>query len=250
MRRRSLIAAVTTAAAFASILRPARADESAVDVLLVLAVDVSRSTDEEEARMQRDGYASAIIDPQLTDVIGTGAIGAIGLCYMEWSGDDWQRVVMPWRRIADRSDAEAWAEALMLHTPRAIGWTSISGAIDMSRRLFAQAPWEATRRVVDISGDGTNNSGRPAQDARDDAVAEGITINGLPILSEMTIPGSMPLDEYYREHVIGGPGSFVVVADDFRSFARAVRRKLILEIAGTAPDPMNRGFNAAPWPRA
>lgn len=246
MRRRTIIAAAAGAAATVGGLRPAGADlaatSAAVDVLLVLAVDVSRSTDEEEARLQRDGYISALTDPNVMEVIKAGTLGAIGVAYVEWSGADWQRVVVPWTRIAAMAEARAWVEALHSSTPRAIGWTSISGAIDVSRQLLAAAPWEGTRRVVDISGDGVNNSGRPPHEARDDALAEGITINGLPILADRTVHGGLPLDEYYRENVIGGPGAFVVAAEDFRSFARAVRRKLILEIAGiTPPGGMQRG---------
>jgi hypothetical protein len=235
MRRRSIIAAAASAAAMAGGLRPARAEAVGVDVLLVLAVDVSRSVDEEEARLQRDGYVEAMTDPRVTEVIEAGALGAVGVCYMEWSGAEWQRVIVPWTRIASPPDALNWGAALQRHAPRSVGWTSISGAIDTSRRLIAEAPWEGTRRVVDISGDGINNSGRPPEHAREDALNAAITINGLPILSDVAPPGTPSLDEYYREHVIGGPGAFVVAAEDFRSFARAVRRKLILEIAGLRP---------------
>lgn len=231
MRRRSILAAAASAAALAGGLRPARAEDS-VDVLLVLAVDVSRSVDEEQARLQREGYYEALTDPQVIETVRGGMLGAVGVCYMEWSGADWQRVIAPWTRIASVEEAEAWVEVLRQSPPRAIGWTSVSGAIDYSRRLLADAPWFGMRKVVDVSGDGVNNSGRPSHEARDEAVAEGIIINGLPILEQRPFHGSIPLDEYYRRNVVGGPGSFVIPADDFRSFARAVRRKLILEIAG------------------
>jgi hypothetical protein len=235
MRRRSIIAAAASAVAMAGLWRPARADD-AVDVLLVLATDVSRSVDEDEARLQRDGYYASLTDPLVMEAIRNGPLGAIGVAYVEWSGEDYQAQPVPWTRIASQAEAQAWVGALERHPPRAHGWTSLSGAIDFSRVVLARAPWTGTRRVVDISGDGSNNSGRDPAAARDAAVEEGITINGLPILKDRPLPGVAPLDEYYQEKVIGGPGAFVIPAADFGSFARALRRKLILEIAG-APVP-------------
>jgi Protein of unknown function (DUF1194) len=235
MRRRTLLgsAAGGTAALAA---RPARAqaDRDPVDVLLVLAVDVSRSIDEDEARLQREGYRAAVADPVVVEAIRGGMIGAVGIAYVEWAGAEYQRLVLPWQRIAGAADAQAWSERLA-EAPRAsLSWTSISGAIDFSRRVLAEAPFEATRRVIDVSGDGVNNSGGPAEAARDRAVAEGTTINGLPIVNDRPTFGRLPpipLDEYFRESVIGGPGAFLVVAEDFESFGTAVKRKLIREIA-------------------
>ncbi|MCW8085993.1 DUF1194 domain-containing protein [Sabulicella glaciei] len=228
MRRRSLLAGLPAALPFA-----ARANDP-VDVALVLAVDVSRSIDEDEARLQREGYRAAVSDPRVVEAIGRGMIGAVGLAYVEWAGFEYQRLVLPWTRIADAQDAEAWSQALA-EAPRAsLSWTSISGAIDFSRRVLEQSPFEATRRVIDVSGDGVNNSGRPSSLARDEAVAEGITVNGLPIVNDRPAFGRMPpipLDQYYAENVIGGPGAFMIVAEDFESFGTAVRRKLIREIA-------------------
>lgn len=230
MRRRSLL---TTGAALAAATGPARAAEP-VDTLLVLAVDVSRSIDEEEARLQREGYREALGDPRVVEAITRGMIGAIGLAYVEWAGVEYQRLVLPWRRISNQGEADGWAEALA-EAPRAsLSWTSISGAIDFSRRVLAEAPFEALRRVIDVSGDGVNNSGRPTEMARDEAVAEGITINGLPIVNDRPTFGRLPpipLDQYYQRNVIGGPGAFMIVAEDFEVFGQAVRRKLIREIA-------------------
>ncbi|WP_424811009.1 DUF1194 domain-containing protein [Roseococcus sp. YIM B11640] len=231
MRRRSLI---TGSAAAALAPRLARAEPEPVDVLLVMAVDVSRSIDEDEAKLQREGYRNAVSDPRVVEVIRRGMIGAIGIAYVEWAGFEYQRLVLPWTRIGRQSDADAWASALA-EAPRAsLSWTSISGGIDFSRRVMAEAPFEATRRVIDVSGDGVNNSGRPAESARDDAVAEGIVINGLPIINDRPTFGrmpSLPLDQYFQQHVIGGDGAFMIVAEDFEAFGTAVRRKLIREIA-------------------
>lgn len=234
MRRRSLLAA---SAALPLPILPlggsAQAPEP-VDVLLVLAVDVSRSIDEDEARLQREGYRNAVTDSRVVEVIRRGMIGAVGLAYVEWAGFEYQRLVLPWTRIASQREADAWASALS-EAPRAsLSWTSISGALDFSRRTLAEAPFEGMRRVIDVSGDGVNNSGRPAEIARDEAVAQGITINGLPIINDRPTFGRMPqvpLDQYFQQSVIGGPGAFMIVAEDFDAFGTAVRRKLIREIA-------------------
>jgi hypothetical protein len=248
MRRRTLLGCAAAAAAALPLprLAPRRAAAAGaeagpdeVDVLLLLAVDVSRSMDEEEARLQREGYAAALSDPVVHEAIRGGALGAVALAYFEWSGTEHQSLLVPWTRIDSPARAGAVADRLR-STPLAIGtWTSISAALDHARRLFAEAPFAADRRVVDVSGDGVNNSGGAVEEARDRAVAAGITINGLPVTKDPPVrfPGaaSVPLDEYYREQVVGGPGAFVVPAEDFASFGQAVRRKLILEIAGVAP---------------
>ncbi|MDW8315557.1 MAG: DUF1194 domain-containing protein [Rhodovarius sp.] len=229
MRRRALLAAPALLAS----ARPRAAEP--VDLLLVLAVDVSRSIDEEEARLQRQGYRNGLTDPRVIEAIGRGMVGAIAVAYVEWAGVEYQRLVLPWTRIATAADAERWAQMLDEAPRVSLSWTSISGAIDFSRRVLAEAPFEGTRRVIDVSGDGVNNSGRPAEHARDEAVAEGIIINGLPIMNDRPGFGRLPpipLDEYFARNVIGGPGSFVIVAEDFEAFGTAVRRKLIREIAG------------------
>ncbi|MBY0338466.1 MAG: DUF1194 domain-containing protein [Acetobacteraceae bacterium] len=234
MRRRTLLAAPAALAASPAVTNPALAQPEPVDVLLVLAVDVSRSIDEDEARLQREGYRNAVSDARVVEVIRRGMIGAIGLAYVEWAGFEYQRLVLPWTRIHDQRSADVWASALA-EAPRAsLSWTSISGGIDFSRRVLTEAPFEGTRRVIDVSGDGVNNSGRPAELARDEAVAAGITINGLPIINDRPTFGRqppIPLDEYFGRNVVGGPGSFMIVAEDFEAFGTAVRRKLIREIA-------------------
>jgi len=214
--------------------RPARAEEEGVDVALVLAVDVSRSIDEDEARLQREGYRNAVSDPVVIAAIRGGLIGAVGIAYVEWAGIEYQRTVLPWRRIANQADANEWA-SMLAEAPRAsLSWTSISGGIRHARQVLTECPWEATRKVIDVSGDGVNNSGPPADQQRDAAVAEGITINGLPIINDRPTFGRLPpvpLDDYYRENVIGGDGAFMIVAEDFETFGVAVKRKLIREIA-------------------
>lgn len=235
MRRRTLLAAA--GAATLPALRPARAEE-AVDVALVLAVDVSRSIDEDEARLQREGYRLAVSDPVVVAAIRGGMIGAIGIAYVEWAGIEYQRTVIPWRRIATQAEADAWAAELAAAPRASLSWTSISGGIRHARRVLAECPWEATRKVIDVSGDGVNNSGPPADIERDAAVAEGITINGLPIINDRPTFGRLPpvpLDDYFRENVIGGNGAFMILAEDFESFGIAVKRKLIREIVGRPP---------------
>jgi hypothetical protein len=243
MRRRTLIAAAGAAASFLPPATPARADEP-VDVALVLAVDVSRSVDEDEARLQREGYRAAVTDPRVVEAIRGGMVGGIAIAYVEWAGIEYQRLVVPWMRIGSQAEADAWAAALALAPRASLSWTSISGALDFSRAVMEQCPNEATRRVIDVSGDGVNNSGPPAEQARDRVVAEGITINGLPILNDRPTfgrPPPMPLDHYFRESVIGGQGAFLVPAEDFESFGIAVRRKLIREIAGLPGPVVERG---------
>ncbi|MFC0407294.1 DUF1194 domain-containing protein [Roseomonas elaeocarpi] len=233
MRRRSLLAA-TGAATLLPRGRPALAEEPA-DVALVLAVDVSRSIDEDEARLQRQGYRNALSDPKLVEVIRGGMIGSILIAYVEWAGSDYQRLVVPWTRIGSQEDANGWSEALNRAPRQSLSWTSISGGIDFSHKLLGELPVEAMRRVIDVSGDGVNNSGPPAEEARDRAVADGITINGLPILNDRPTFGRgppVPLDTYYERSVIGGPGAFSIPAADFEAFESAVKRKLVREIAG------------------
>ncbi len=241
MRRRSLLAAAGVAAAWPG-SRPARAEEP-VDVALVLAVDVSRSIDEDEARLQREGYRGAVSDPRVVEAIRGGMLGSVAIAYVEWAGIEYQRLVIPWTRIGTQAQADGWAQALEQAPRASLSWTSVSGAIEFSRRTLGDCPHEATRRVIDVSGDGVNNSGPPAEQARDRAVAEGITINGLPILNDRPTfgrPPPMPLDQYYRESVVGGLGAFVIAAEDFEAFGQAVRRKLIREIAGLGGPAVER----------
>ena len=233
MRRRSLL----TASAALAIPRPARASTE-VDLLLVMAVDVSRSVDEEEARLQREGYREAMVDPQVVAAITGGPHGAIAAAYVEWAGIQYQRLVLPWTRLASPADCANWAIALGGASRDSMSWTSLSGALIFSRKTLAQSPYTADRRVIDVSGDGINNSGPPSEIIRDQLVAEGVVINGLPIVNDRPNFGRAPqpdLEPYYRENVIGGDGAFLIVAEDFENFGTAIRRKLLTEIAGLTP---------------
>ena len=217
----------------------ARAD-TAVDLELILAVDVSRSIDREEARLQRQGYIDAFRDPELGRVIRSGFTGRIAVGYFEWAGEGHARIVAPWTVLDGEESARAFADRLSgAEPPRPARRTSISHAIEFALPWFEANGISGTRRVVDISGDGPNNDGDLVLNARAKALAAGVTINGLPIMghsrglySRFNLPD---LDLYFRDCVIGGPGAFLEVAVDFPDFARAVRRKLILEIAGRTP---------------
>ena len=207
-----------------------------VDLELVLAVDVSGSVDEEEGKLQRMGYVNAFRSPSVLRAIQSGRRKRIAVTYMEWAGFDFQRIVVGWRGIHDKASAEEFA-FLLSQAPVGVGpYTSISGAIEFALPLFENNGFSSERRVIDISGDGPNNSGDFVIHARDRAIRAGVTINGLPIVNNRPSPwGRMPmpnLDLYYRKCVIGGRRSFIVVANDFKSFGRAIRRKLILEIVG------------------
>lgn len=229
----------------------ARAAE-AVDLLLVLAADVSRSVDHAKFQLQRDGYAAAINDPRVMNAIMSGANRRIALCYIEWSGAGAQKVVIEWTLIDGPEAARKFSDTLV-EAPRAFAdRTSISGAIDFSIETLARAPFEAPRRTIDISGDGTHNSGRGLLAAREDALALGVTINGLVILSETPLPWNPEhtnppggLAKYFQDNVIGGPGAFVTVAENFQSFGQALISKLVAEIA-EAPAGGTTGIAAHP----
>jgi hypothetical protein len=237
---RSILAAAALAALFSIVAPPARAE--AVDLALVLAADVSRSVDDDEFKLQRKGYAAAVINPRVLQAIAASPHGAIAICFVEWSGPEEQQVVAEWTVIRDGETAAGFA-ATLVNAPRSfVGRTSISAALDFSRAYFSKAGVVTERRVIDVSGDGTNNSGRPVLDARDEAVAAGITVNGLAIINEHPNPGyfahTQPpegLPEYYRQNVIGGPGSFLLVVQDFDSFGEAITNKLVSEIAAAKP---------------
>ena len=205
---------------------PAQA-QTAVDLALVLAVDASGSVDQRRFDLQQRGYAAAFRSPRVLKAIRSGETQAIAVTMVQWTGPVLQNQVIGWTVVNDETSAEAFAAAIAT-TPRQLhgGGTSISGAIDYARLLLIQAPFAATRRVIDISGDGTNNRGRPVTQARDDAVKDGIGINGLPILALEPW-----LDSYYFDNVIGGPGAFMIPAESYEHFADAVLKKLILEIA-------------------
>jgi Protein of unknown function (DUF1194) len=225
--------------AFASALFAASpAQTEPVDLLLVLAADVSRSVDSQKFQLQREGYAAALADPRVIDAIQSGRRGRIGVLFLEWSGFGNQKVVIDWTVVDGPKAAQAFGDRL-LESPRSFAdRTSISGGIDAAVAQLARAPFEAQRRTIDVSGDGTNNAGRDVGLARDEAMALGISINGLVILSETPLPWNPEhtnppggLTKYYRDSVIGGPGSFVLEAKDFNSFGEAIVKKMIAEIA-------------------
>lgn len=201
--------------------------QTAVDLQLVLAVDASGSVNQGRFELQRRGYVAAFRDPRVLRAIQSGATQAIAVTMVQWTGPELQIQVLPWTLIKDEATAHAFAAAIA-DTPRQLfsGGTSISGVIDYAVPLILQSPFQGTRRVIDISGDGSNNRGRPAASARDDAVRGGIIINGLPILA--LEPG---LERYFSEHVIGGPGAFVIAAERYEDFAEAIVKKLIREMA-------------------
>jgi hypothetical protein len=229
--------------ALALALAPASARaETEVDMELVLAVDVSRSMSPFELEIQRRGYAEALTSDEVLSAIADGFTGSIALAYMEWAGTGSTRVVVDWTRIASRADAEPVAAALLAHTPYGLRRTSISGAISTAAALFEDNGYTSFRQVIDVSGDGPNNHGPPVTRARDAALAAGFVINGLPLMTREAYGGMWhleDLDTYYAACVIGGPGAFVIPVRDWSEFPAAVRRKLVLEIAGP-PAPAER----------
>ena len=214
-----------------------------VDLALVIAADTSSSIDDTEAALERQGVIAAFRSPDIVRAIHNGSIGRIAVLYLDWSGGPNNRIVVNWRTVGDKASADAFADALQ-KAPRTYGrGTSLADAMEMGAALIASSGFEATRRAIDISGDGPSNTGRPVAEARDEVVSRGIIINGLPILSGDygtgdwgAYPGE--LDKYYQHCVIGGQGSFMVPAKGFQEFVVAMRRKLVLEISdgGAAPD--------------
>jgi hypothetical protein len=217
---------------------PAAGQGVRVDVELVLAVDVSRSMTPNELEIQRRGYAAAIASAEIIDAIRNGPEGRVALTYMEWAGAGSQRTVVGWTLIASGEDARAFADRLITRFDENLSRTSISGAIDAAAASFDDNGFAGWRQVIDVSGDGPNNHGRPVEDARDAALARGIVINGLPLMTDEGIGRQwhLPdLDRYYRDCVIGGPSAFVIPVSDWSEFALAVRQKLVLEFVGPAP---------------
>jgi hypothetical protein len=218
------------------VVSPARAVD--VDVALVLVTDVSRSIDDSEYKLEKEGYASALASQKVLDAIHGGTVGQISVAYVEFASGFEVRTVLDWTVIRDKASAQAFTEQLMA-APRSFwGRTAISAGIEHAVRLFRESGFNATRQIIDVCGDGTNNAGREVAEARDDAVKEGITINGLAIINDHPVswtfahvqpPGG--LANYYRENVTGGPGSFVLEVHDFASFGEAMTRKLVDEIA-------------------
>ena len=221
----------------------ARAAEP-VDLALVLVSDVSRSIDDSEFDLQKQGYTAAFQDPRVLAAIHNGATGAIAVAYVEFAGSYEVKTVMDWTVVRDAASAQAMTE-IIAKAPRSFyGRTSISAGIDHAMAMLGEVPFEAARRVIDVAGDGTNNAGRDVTAARDDALQAGVTINGLAIINDHPVsytfahvqpPGG--LTEWYRNNVIGGPGSFVVEIHEFSAFGEAITRKLINEIAENPTPP-------------
>ena len=205
--------------------------QATTDLLLVLAVDASGSVNQTRFDLQKQGYAAAFRHSRVLDAIRGGSTGSIAVTMVQWTGPALQVHAVPWMLIKDEASANAFADAIEA-APRQLfgGGTSISGAIDYSLLLLPTAPFKGLKRVIDISGDGSNNRGRDVREARDEAVRGGVIVNGLPILSLEPY-----LDRYYFDNVIGGPGSFMVPAESYDTFGTAVLRKLVLEIASNGP---------------
>jgi hypothetical protein len=225
---------------FVSTARPVAAADLPVDVEIVFAVDVSYSMDEEEQKLQRQGYASAMTSPEVLAAIGNGRFRRIAVAYVEWAGSFDQRLLVEWRLIDSPAAATAWANELLAKNYRRISRTSISGGLLFSMPLFDNNGYAGERRVIDVSGDGANNQGPLVVDARDQVLSRGIVINGLPLLLKRQNFGFADiaeLDIYYEDCVIGGEGSFMIPIRDEAGFQTATRMKLLLEVAGLQPDP-------------
>ncbi|AXK83980.1 DUF1194 domain-containing protein [Pseudolabrys taiwanensis] len=238
-----VIAAAFAAASAATPHLPRLADKNPsavpVDVELVLAVDVSYSMDPDEQALQRDGYIQALTSTEFLRALREGANGKIAITYFEWAGANDQKIIMPWRLIDGPEAADAVAAEIARAPYRRASRTSISGALMFAKPLFDNSGYRGLRRVIDVSGDGANNSGLPVAHVRDDVLAAGITINGLPIMLKRptgTMMDIEQLDIYYEDCVIGGAGAFVVPIRDRSKFIEATRTKLVLEVAGRQPE--------------
>lgn len=253
--RQRLLVSFAVAVLFAAIaLIPTIARAQTVDVAIALTADVSRSIDDEEFQLQRRGYAAAVTAPRFLQAIQSGTHGAIALCFLEWAGPEQQAVVAKWMVIRDGEGGAEFANILLGAPRSSAGRTAIGAGIDFAVAQLEASGVTSERRIIDVSGDGSNNSGRQVTMARDEAVAKGITINGLAIINEKTggepgtflyvhthPPGGLP--NYYRENVIGGPGAFVLQIVNFDTFAEAMTNKLITEISDGSPRSLH---SAAP----
>jgi len=217
-----------------------------VDAELALAVDVSRSMTPRELEIQRRGYAEALVSEEVVSAIAAGYRGQVAMLFMEWAGTSSRRVIVDWTLVRTRADAEAFAAKLTADFSTSMRRTSISGAIDFASSLFDDNGFSSHRRVIDISGDGPNNDGRPVTLARDAALAQGFVINGLPLMTHEGMGAQWRLDDldaYYYHCVIGGMGAFVIPVKEWSQFPQAVRRKLALELSNRMPEP-RRWFEA------
>src|SRR3954462_8009448 len=212
---------------------------ASVDVELILAVDVSYSMDMDELAVQREGYAQAIVSKEFLQALRSLPKGKIAVTYFEWAAASDQKIIIPWRLIDGPETADAVASEVMKTPIRRASRTSISGAINFAMPLFDESPYRGLRRVIDISGDGPNNNGAPVTGARDAALGNGITINGLPIMVKEPSYSTMDIDNldfYYEDCVIGGPGALVGTVQGRDKFKEAIRTKLVLEVAGRTPE--------------
>jgi Protein of unknown function (DUF1194) len=216
-----------------------KAENTNVDVELAIAVDVSYSMDPDEQALQREGYVTALTSPEFLNAVRSGMHGRVAVTYFEWAGVADQKVIMPWRLIDGPATAKAVADEIGAAPYRRAYRTSISGALLFAAPLFERSGYRGIRRVIDVSGDGSNNQGPPVAIVRDEVLTKGMTINGLPIMLKPVMPGSLDLDDldvYYEDCVIGGPGAFVVPIKEREQFKEATRTKLVLEIAGLKPE--------------
>jgi hypothetical protein len=214
---------------------PANAEP--VDLQLVLAVDVSRSVDDAEYQMQKSGYVAAFASRAVIEAVESGFLGRVAVTYVEWSGNGRQRQLVPWTVVHDPASSLAFADAIAVTRRAYADFTAVGGAIDFSVRLLETSGHDSRRRVIDVSGDGVSNAGAPPRLARDRAVAAGIVINALAIVNEQR-----RLDSYFDENVVGGPGCFTMVADDFEDFRLAIVAKLVREIAALPPPRRHAGL--------
>ncbi len=232
--RHALAAGVALALTFFFVARGLAAEP--VDIELVLAVDVSLSMSPAELEIQRRGYVAALTHEKVLEAIAGGAHGKIAITYFEWAGSTSHHIIVPWTTIASREDAERVANQLSALPPNSARRTSISSALEFGADLFAESQYQGMKRVIDISGDGPNNQGPPVDVVRNEVTRQGITINGLPLMTNGGLSSAYDvddLDKYYTDCVIGGPGAFMIPVNDWSQFPEAVRRKLVLELAGT-----------------
>ena len=220
-------------------------DPKDIDVALVLAVDISYSMDYDEQRLQRQGYREAIVSREIIDGIRKGVHGRIAVTYVEWAGANERWVTIPWMVIDGDASAKTFADLLdEKNNPiRRARWTSVSGAIDLGVEQIEKSGFNAIRKVIDVSGDGPNNNGRPVEPARDEALAKGIVINGLPLVLKRSFNSQYDISylaEYYEDCVIGGPGGFSISIQEKSQFVEATRNKLLREIAGLETPPVMR----------
>src|SRR5215471_14939181 len=235
-----MLALLGPAAAQVPLAPGAAAQAQEVDVALVLAVDVSGSIDYQEAELQRKGIVDAFLSKEVIQAIQSGSLGRIGVSVVYFSSADYGVMSVPvnWMVVQDQNSATAFVKALVAARRPSARGTSISDALELSLRMLEKGPYHAVKRVIDVSGDGANNAGGPVLEARNEVLSKGITINALPIIDDST---PQDLDKYFEGCVVGGPGNFVIPAKGFGDFARAMRRKLVLEISGLTPKELPEG---------